>query len=319
MAEDKRQTRGIRISSRTLAVIALLAGIILLATVLVVPRYGKVFSAYRAASKDHKAAEEDLSSAQQTKDELTAHIDEMKELSEETDSLMNESFKLAAQLEQDITDGKSDKKLCYITVDDGPYKKAEQFLDIFDKYDVKATFFLTTANGDKLPDQADETAKSMYPEYLKHGHVIGNHTYSHNYRDGGIYSSSSAFMESVDKQQKFTQEATGGYTPRIVRFPGGTSMAGSRLEDIEKALREEGLVWANWTVDSGDSYGSDRVSTSLIKNNVKAAADKQDIMVILFHEWSKPTLEAMPEIIEYLQDKGYIFIPLFPESMMVKR
>ncbi len=96
-------------------------------------------------------------------------------------------------------------------------------------------------------------------------------------------------------------------------------MAGSRLGTIEKALREKGYCWVDWTVDSGDSWGKDKVNSSLIKSNVLAATKKQNIMVVLFHEWSQPTLDALPEIIDGLREKGYIFLPLFPESMMVEK
>lgn len=319
MAEDKGPARGIRISDRVLIALAVLIAVSLLAAAFVVPGYGKVFSAYRAARSDYKAAKADLDAAQQENSELAAGLEEKKQLISETEDLTNESFTLAAQVEKDILDGKSDKKICYITLDDGPYNRGKKFLELFNSYGVKATFFLTTANGDKLPDQADLSAKSMYPEYLRYGHTIGNHTYSHNYKDGGVYSSAKSFMTSIDKQQEFTKEATGGYIPQIVRFPGGSGMAGSNLDAIEEALRKEGLGWVDWTVDSGDSWGSDRVSVELIRDNVLEAAKKQDIMVVLCHEWSQPTLEAMPEIIESLQEQGYIFLPLFPESAMVKK
>lgn len=319
MADNKRQTNGIKIGSRLLTAIAVVAAVALLAAIYVVPRYGKTLEAYKSARSEFKAAEAGLAAAKQENADLTQKLDEMKSMKAESDQLSSEVFKLAAQLEQDIRDGKSDKKICYITLDDGPYNRAKKFLKIFEKYGVKATFFLTTANGDVLPDQADISANSMYPEYLKYGHTIGNHTYSHNYSSGGIYSSTKAFMKSVNKQQKFTEEATGGYTPEIIRFPGGTSMAGSLTESIQEELRKEGLTWIDWTVDSGDSWGSETATASLIKKNVKAAAKEQDIMVILFHEWSEATEEAMPDIIEYLQEKGYIFLPLFPESVMVQK
>jgi peptidoglycan/xylan/chitin deacetylase (PgdA/CDA1 family) len=124
----------------------------------------------------------------------------------------------------------------------------------------------------------------------------------------------------VKKQQKFTEEATdGAYTPKIVRFPGGSGEAGSISEDIKEALRKEGLTWIDWTVDSGDSWGSDDVGPELIKANIREAAKDQKIMVILCHEWSKDSLDAMPSIIKYLDKKGYIFLPLFPESVMVQK
>lgn len=319
MAEDKGQTRGIRISNRIIIMLAVLIGITLLAAVFVVPKYGKVFSAYRAARAEYRSASDALESAQADNAALTQKLEELKAMSQETQDLTAEVFASAAQLEQDIIDGKSNRKICYITIDDGPYNKGKQFLELFNKYDVKATFFLSTANGNKLPDQADLTAVSMYPEYLRYGHTIGNHSYSHNYSDGGIYSSAKAFMKDINKQQKFTEEATGGYKPEIVRFPGGSSMAGSKYDAIAEALRKDGLVWIDWTVDSGDSKGGDKVNAEFVRKNVLEAAEKQKIMVILFHEWSKPSLEAMPEIIETLQEKGYIFLPLFPESAMVRK
>lgn len=319
MEEDKGSAREIRIGERMLIAIAVLIVAALLAAVFVVPRYGKVFSAYRAARSEYTSAKADLDAAQKENEELSAGLEEKKQLVRESQDLMDESLFLAAQVEQDILDGKSSKKICYLTLDDGPYNRGKQFLELFNSYGVKATFFLTTANGDKLPDQADLSAKSMYPEYLRYGHTIGNHTYSHNYSDGGIYSSTKSFMKSVRKQQKFTEEATGGYTPEIVRFPGGTGMAGAGLESMQEALRKEGLGWVDWTVDSGDSWGSDRVSPELIRDNVLEAAKKQNIMVVLCHEWSQSTLDAMPEIIESLQAQGYIFLPLFHDSAMVQK
>ena len=320
MAEDKGSARGIRISDTMLKALAALIVITLIAAVFVVPKYGKVFKAYSAARSEYKAAQAGYEAAEQKNSDLTKKLEEMEGMKTETDALTAEVFKLAAQTEKDIQEGKSTKKICYITLDDGPYKKGQDFLALFNEYGVKATFFLTTANGDKLPDQADISAKSMYPEYLKYGHTIGNHTYSHAYGQGGIYTSAEAFMNAVDNQQKFTEEATGGtYTPKIVRFPGGSGEAGENAEAIKEALRKEGLGWVDWTVDSGDSWGSDKASAELIKSNIREAAKDQKIMVILCHEWSKDSLDAMPSVIKYLDKKGYIFLPLFPESVMVQK
>lgn len=319
MAETERTTGRIKISGKGLAAILLLACLILAATVFVAPRFAGTFREYRALRKDHKAAQTELAAADKTNGELAQKVKEMTKMQTDSEKLRKQVFELAAQTEKAISEGKSSKKICYITLDDGPYKRGQDFLELFRKYDVKATFFLTTANGDVLPDQADISASSMYPEYLRYGHTIGNHTYSHDYGEGGLYSDTGAFMKAVEDQQNFTEEATGGYRPQIIRFPGGTGMAGSRLGDIEDSLRERGYTWVDWTVDSGDSWGSDVANTSLIKSNVLAASKEQNIMVVLFHEWSQPTLEAMPDIIDSLRASGYILLPLFPESIMVSK
>ena len=193
MAETDRENRRIKVNGFVLAVPVIIAVLIVAAAVYCVPKFGKVFADYRSARSEYKAAEAELDKVQKVNDDLSYTVGETEKLLTETDQLMQKTFKLAAKLEKDITDGKSNKKICYITIDDGPYKRGQKYLDLFRKYDVKATFFLTTANGDKLPDQADVKASSVYNEYLKNGHTIGNHTYTHNYSDGGIYSDTGSF------------------------------------------------------------------------------------------------------------------------------
>lgn len=43
------------------------------------------------------------------------------------------------------TTEQSDEKVVYLTLDDGPSKNTQAVLDILDKYNAKATFFVTGA------------------------------------------------------------------------------------------------------------------------------------------------------------------------------
>ena len=52
--------------------------------------------------------------------------------------------------------------------------------------------------------------------------------------------------------------------------------------------------------------------------NMKASID-EPIEVILFHDYSKITTSLLPEFIEFLQNKGYILLPLFYESNMINK
>lgn len=280
---------------------------------------GGTVSAYRKSGAELKAVSAELEKAQAARDKRIEKKQTMQTDDGEIEALRNETFKLAEQLEKDIKAGRNDNRICYLTIDDGPYYRGKKLMEIMDKYDVKATFFLTTANGNRLPDKGELSAASMYGEYLSRGHTIGNHTYSHEYGKDGIYKSEKSFMDSVKLQEEFTAKATGGYRPTIVRFPGGRATAGKELEDIEEALREGGYGWIDWTVDSGDSWGESRTSPEKIMKQIKKAAKDQKIMVILCHEWSRNTEEALPEMIEYLKGKGYIFLPLFYESSMVMK
>ncbi len=164
MGETKAEDRKYRVSKSVLVLLAILMLMVIAAAVYVVPRYGKVFSAFNEQRKLYSAAKTDLSKAEKENAELKKQVEDYEAVKSETDAARDEVYAMAAQLEKDIIDGKSDKKICYITIDDGPYNRGKDFIELFNKYDIKATFFLTTANGDKLPDQANLTARSMYPE-----------------------------------------------------------------------------------------------------------------------------------------------------------
>ena len=70
------------------------------------------------------------------------------------------------------TTEQSDEKIVYLTLDDGPSDNTQAVLDILDKYNAKATFFVTG----EMPEYKD-MIKAAYDK----GHTIGMHTYSHDY------------------------------------------------------------------------------------------------------------------------------------------
>ena len=65
------------------------------------------------------------------------------------------------------------EKTIYLTFDDGPCQYTEKVLDILDKYDVKATFFIVAKEG--LPYQ------DMMGEIAARGHTLGIHCSDHEY------------------------------------------------------------------------------------------------------------------------------------------
>ena len=107
-----------------------------------------------------------------------------------------------------------------------------------------------------------------------------------------------------------------GLTTNIVRFPGGINSSGYLKNDITNKLKELGYGWVEWTASDGDGgYIKDK-NTAL--NNLKNTIN-EDIEVILFHDYSYITLSILPEIIEYLQTKNYVLLPLFYQSKMVNK
>lgn len=64
------------------------------------------------------------------------------------------------------------EKSVYLTFDDGPIPEITPWvLDLLDKYDIKATFFMVGDNVRKHPEE--------FRMVVERGHRIGNHTFNH--------------------------------------------------------------------------------------------------------------------------------------------
>ena len=99
----------------------------------------------------------------------------------------------------------------YLTFDDGPSSLTGPLLDVLDRYQVKATFFVVGVN--------DKNETRDLKEIVKRGHAIGVHSWSHNYRQ--IYASVDAFFSDYDRIHQTILDAT-GVDAKICRFPGGS-------------------------------------------------------------------------------------------------
>ena len=224
-------------------------------------------------------------------------------------------FKELKQLEDDILAGKSKRKIAYLTFDDGPYYNTYKVLNILDKYNVKATFFTTNINGEYCYDKKSENCWAIYKEYVKRGHTIANHTYTHAIFKG-LYKSSNSFIEAVTKQEEHVKKMTDGYVTNIVRFPGGSSTAGKLKSSIITELRKRNYGWVDWSAQDGDggALSSADQARSIFKSSINS-----NIEVVLFHDYNGYTTSLLPEFIEYLEKNGYEMYPLFYESNMINK
>ena len=247
--------------------------------------------------------------------EINNNITNYSNIDEAILNTRKEYFSNIKSLEDDIIAGRSDKKIAYITFDDGPYYNTYKVLDILDEYDVKATFFTISMNGEYCYDNKDENCFSLYKEYVKRGHTIANHTYTHAiFR--GLYSSTDSFLDAIDRQEAHIKEQTDGYVPNIVRFPGGSSTAKGLKEPIIEGLRERGYGWVDWSANDGDGGGLSSVEQAW-NNFINTIND--NIEVILFHDYNRYTTEILPDVITYLHDNGYEIYPLFYESNKINK
>lgn len=248
------------------------------------------------------------------KENLEKEISDLNNIDGNITKLKEDYFKDIKKLEDEIISGKSNKKIAYLTFDDGPYYKTYQFLDVLDKYNVNATFFTIGLGKEKCLDNRKEDCRKLYKEIVKRGNTIANHTYSHLIWKG-LYSSPESFITQIKKQEELIKNEAGVVT-RIARFPGGSSTAGSKKNAIIELLRKNGYGWVDWTAQDGD--GAELSGKDEAWNNFTKSIDS-NIEVVLFHDYNDITLQILPQAIEYLQNKGYVILPLFYESNMVNK
>lgn len=247
---------------------------------------------------------------------IQTKINELKDIDNRTTNLKQEVFNLAKELEQKIKNNESNKKIAYLTFDDGPYYLTYEYLKVLKKYDVKATFFTIGSNGQKCYDNKSKNCYDVFKAIMNDGHTIANHTYHHLVNNRYVYKNANNYITSLKKQENLIKDNTGGYITNITRFPGGSNTAGRLKNSIIQKLRENNYGWVDWTAQDGDGGSLNNKTTAM--NNLKKSIN-EDLEVILFHDYSRITLAILPEAIKYLEDKGYILLPLFYESAMVNK
>ena len=257
--------------------------------------------------KEYEIVSNEINSIKNTKNEF-------KNIDNKLVETKNKVFKLASEVEKKIQANHSNKKIAYITFDDGPYYLTDSVLALLKEYKVKATFFTIGAGKDTCFDNKKVSCKETYKKIVDNGHTIANHTYSHAiFR--GLYSSIDSFSIEVKKQEELIKDRT-GVTTNILRFPGGSATAGKLKDEIKNWLKNNNYGWVDWTAQDGD--GGDLKSTNQAWSTFKNSIN-DDIEVILFHDYSDITYSILPDAIKYLEDNNYILLPLFYDSVMINK
>lgn len=285
--------------------------------------FGGIFLLYQIKELDKKYSlleikyKKTLSQYYNQKKEMNQihDITSVEDIDKSIESIKSKYFQNIKALEDEILAGKSNKKIAYLTFDDGPYFNTYKVLDILDQYHVKATFFTISMNGEYCFDNKSENCFSLYKEYVKRGHTIANHTYTHAIR-GGLYSSVDSFMDAVVRQEEHIKNQTGGYITNILRFPGGSAQSKDLKGPIIDKLRERGYGWVDWTAEDGDGKG---IASWDEGWNKFTSSINDNIEVILFHDYNRITTEILPSAITYLQENGYQIYPLFYDSHMIQK
>lgn len=184
-------------------------------------------------------------------------------------------------------------KVVYLTFDDGPSKFTNEFLNILQEQDVKATFFMQGSNLHKVPLQ--ESVKRAATE----GHYIGAHSMTHDYKT--LYNGNQ-FVPEMKETINLISDIT-GTTPNLVRAPYG-SAPGLNGEQIRDQIADAGIKIWDWTIDSND-WALTNNPMQIVENIKKGTM--RDKEIVLMHE-KLQTLTVLPEIIAFYKEQGYEFV-----------
>lgn len=175
------------------------------------------------------------------------------------------------------------KRQVILTFDDGPTELTPLFLDLLNRYEVKAIFFCI---GRQI---------AQYPQIVQRikdeGHLIGNHTYSHIPQN--CFASTAVMTQEI--QQTDALLAQLGIVTPYFRPPYGVTNP-----HIASAARRTGKRVIGWDIRSLDTVIKDetrlwsRVVSKLNQGNI-----------ILMHDTSERTLHVLEQLLKYLKANDY--------------
>ena len=200
------------------------------------------------------------------------------------------------------------EKVVYLTFDDGPSDRTPEILDILDKNEIKATFFVV--------GKEDEASAGVMRRIVDEGHTLGMHSYSHDYRT--VYESVESCLADYDRLFHLIKDTT-GIEPQILRFPGG-SINGYNTAIYQQTIAEmtrRGFAYFDWNVATGDAVGATGPAVQR-KNALKDCSYLRRAVVLMHDSGDKNgTVEALQAIIDGYKDAGFTFAALTPEVVPV--
>ena len=175
------------------------------------------------------------------------------------------------------------EKAVYLTFDDGPIPEITPWvLDLLDKYQIKATFFMVGDNIRKHPKE--------FKMVVERGHRLGNHTFNHI--RGSEYLKDN-YLANTDKANEFLKTD-------LFRPPHG-HMRWGQYQVLKQKYRI--IMWDLVTRDYSNRLNGPQVLAK-VKKYVRNGS------IITFHDSIKSEKNmkyALPRAIEWLKEQGYEF------------
>ena len=197
------------------------------------------------------------------------------------------------------------KKIAFLTFDDGPSQRTPQVLKGLKSSGGRATFFTISSH-------MGEVDKSLLNQMLEQGNALAIHSYSHDYDYlyPGREASKSHIGCDIDYAMAQMRSFVGsGFTTGAVRNPGG-HMSWRGWSTADPAMSERHMSWIDWNALSKDAEGKPLTSTDEAVQNLKETAAEYgtpNVLLILNHDAAdkKVTAKSVPAMVKYLKSQGY--------------
>ncbi|MGB2688018.1 MAG: polysaccharide deacetylase family protein [Desulfobacterales bacterium] len=195
-----------------------------------------------------------------------------------------------------ISRGTSGKNAIALTFDDGPDPlSTPPLLQLLSKYQVKATFFV---NGEKV---------AQHPELIKaillHGHLIGNHSYTHN--NLIFFKRCEAIVREIESTQNVLHDF--GIRPLVFRPPVGITSP-----RLRSALLQSDMYIVNFSCRAFD--GGNRWIKNISRNILNRIRPDD---IVLLHDIRQKNerltlywLNEIELILMGLKDRSLAVLPL---------
>lgn len=195
-----------------------------------------------------------------------------------------------------LTHVETDEPLVALTFDDGPHPEfTPRLLDVLDRHQAKATFFMIGKRAEAHPDLVDRVAKA--------GHAIANHTWDH------------VDLTKVDRRAGRTQvrrcaDLLEPYASGLFRPPWGYQTLWSRMDALGHEVVAWNVVARDWLVLDAN------VLTSTLEAEIGPGS------IVLLHDaiWDPPVEGASDRrplinaVDQVLRSSQYQFVTV-PELM----
>ncbi|PGS51754.1 polysaccharide deacetylase family protein [Bacillus sp. AFS041924] len=174
-----------------------------------------------------------------------------------------------------------------LTFDDGPSIYSKKIVNVLKKYKVGGTFFYIGENVQRYPDCVEYA--------YSNGYSVGSHSmYHRNFGNRSSKNQENDLVQTNNLIKNITKQDTVLFRPPY----------GSKNQATIELMQKHQFKMVLWNKDTED-WKNRNTNTIIhyVKNHTESGS------IILLHE-TKPSLDALPQIIEYLQSKNLKIVNL---------